>query len=155
MKIENCTEEDLPEIISLINQEFPYVSISIEKIRKKIADGKISLFKAVEGKRLLGFIEAEFLEEGIARINGVTVKPGERNQGIATALVEHTLEFLKKRQVKRIILLVKQGNEEAKSIYRQKGFKFIGLYHREIDQAVVEEMELDLSGEEEKPSYVS
>ncbi len=153
--IKPVVDSDLPEIISMINREFPYVSISIEKIREKIRKKKIFVFKAVEGEKLLGFIEAEMLEAGLARINGLTVKPSERNRGIAGKLLDHMIRFLHGKNVRRIMLLVKQKNEEAKKLYGQKGFKFMGLYRREIDQAIVEEMELDLSGKEENLSYVS
>jgi ribosomal-protein-alanine N-acetyltransferase len=155
MQIEPIAERDLPEIISLIKREFPYVEIRIEKIRERIASRRVFVFKAVENKELLGFVEAEMLAPSIARINGLTVKPEERNKGIATALLEHMIDFLQSKGAKRIMLLVKQGNDEAKKLYETKGFKFMGLYQRQIDQSIVEEMELDLGTKEESPSYVS
>ena len=155
MQIKELDERDLPGIIALIKREFPYVEIRIEKIRERIASKRVFVLKAVEKNSLLGFIEAEMPEPTIARINGLTVKPEERNKGIATALLEHMIGFLQSRGAKRIMLLVKQGNDEAKKLYETKGFKFMGLYQRQIDQSIVEEMELDFGAKEESPSYVS
>ena len=154
MEISNIEERDIQEVLGLIKKEFPYLQISAEKIKERIESKKVFVLKATEKKKLLGFIEAEILEDEIARINGLTVKPEYREKGVAAAMLERMTSFLKEKGIKRVMLLVKQTNEEAKRLYEQKGFRFIGLYQREIDQSVVEEMELDLE-EGETPSYVS
>lgn len=154
MEIKKAEENDFEEILAMIKEEFPYVSFDSAKIRERVEKRGIRIFKAAEGKELLGFIEIESLEEGIARINGLSVKPEHRNRGIAKKLLEFTLGLLKKEGVQRVLLLVKQGNEAAKKIYEEAGFSFIGMYHREIDQAVVEELEFDFAPKGERPSYV-
>lgn len=155
MKIKEIEESDYAEVIALIKEEFPYVEFNEAKARERIESSKIFLFKAVEGKNLLGFIETELLEGEIARINGLTVKPNYRNKGVAKKLLQHTIAFLKKKKVERALLLVKEKNEAAKKLYKEAGFRFIGMYHRPLDDAVVEEMELDLiPGSEEDLSYV-
>jgi ribosomal protein S18 acetylase RimI-like enzyme len=153
MRIEKVAEKDLPEINGLVEKEFPYVERSSEKLKEKMREGRIVIFKAVKAKRILGFIEVEFFEQEIARINGLSVKEDARDKGVGKTLLQSAVEFLKEKDVKRIVLLVKQSNRKAKELYEKNGFKFIGLYHREIDNAVVEEMELDLAGE--TPGYVS
>lgn len=155
MQVKPVEEKDFQEIVALIKREFPYFQASPEKVKERVANRRIFVLKAVEKNVLLGFVEAEFLEKGIARINGLTVKPEHRKEGVATALLEEMLKQLKEKGVERIMLLVKQSNEEAKKLYQQKGFQFIGLYQREIDGTVVEEMELDIGGEHGTPSYVS
>ncbi len=155
MKIKEVEEQDYGEVISLIRTAFPYTEFNEEKIKQRIESNKIFLFKAVEGKQLQGFIEVELLEESIARINGLTVKPKFRKKGVAKKLLQHTLNFLKKKKTERVLLLVKQGNQAAKKLYKEEGFRFIGMYHRQLDNMVVEEMELDLlPGSEEDLSYV-
>lgn len=155
MQIREIEKRDYGEIIGLIKAEFPYVEFNEAKIRKRIESRKIFLFKAVEGGKILGFIETELLEGNIARINGLTVKPEHRNKGIARELLHYTVEFLKKKGSERILLLVKESNKAAKKTYQEAGFKFIGMYHRQLDNAVVEEMEFDLKpGSEEDLSYV-
>ena len=155
MDIRKIGEQDYTEIIGLIRAEFPYVSFDEEKIRKRIGSNKIFVFKAVEGKKLLGFIEVEVLEASIARINGVTVKPRYRNRGVAKKLLLYVIEFLKKKDIERVLLLVKEKNSAAKKVYKEAGFSFIGMYRRQLDNATVEEMELDLKpGSKEDLSYV-
>ena len=155
MQITRVEEKDIPEILALIKKEFPYLQVDLEKIRERITSGRIMVLKAAEKNALLGFIETEFLEGGIARINGLTVKPEHRKEGVATGLLEEMLKQLELKGIARVLLLVKQSNDEAKKIYQQKGFQFVGLYQREIDGAIVEEMELDLHPGEASPSYVT
>ncbi len=155
MNIKKIDESDYGEVIKLIKLEFPYVEFDEKKIRERIESNKIFLFKAVEGKKILGFVELEILEGSIARINGLTVKPESRNKGVAKALLDYAIGFLKGKKVTRILLLVKEKNAAAKKIYKETGFDFIGMYHRELDREVVEEMELDLSPDDkENLSYV-
>ena len=153
MRIEIASEEDLREISQLISKDFPYVERSPEKFEKMVDQDQVVIFKAVEKGEILGFSEVQFIEEGIARINGLSVKESWQGKGIGAKLLDHTLKFLKETGVERIVLLVKQSNERAKAIYESRGFNFIGLYHRKLDNAVVEEMELGIGGE--TPSYVS
>ncbi len=155
MDIREIGEQDYTEIIGLIRDEFPYVSFDEERIRERIRSNKIFVFKAVEGKKLLGFIEVEVLEASIARINGLTVKPRYRNRGVAKKLLLYVIEFLKKKDIERVLLLVKEKNSAAKKVYKEAGFSFIGMYRRQMDNATVEEMELDLKpGSKEDLSYV-
>ena len=155
MDIKEIEESDYPEVIGLIKVEFPYVDFDLGKIEQRVKSGRIFLFKAVEKAKLMGFVEVELLEEGIARVNGLTVKKEFRKNGVAKALVEFAIEFLKKKKIGRILLLVKEENKAAKKVYEEQGFKFIGMYKRELDDAIVEEMELDISeGSNEDLSYV-
>lgn len=147
MEIKRVEEKDYPEVISLIKKEFPYVSFDEKKIRERIESHGIFLFKAVEGKGMLGFVEVELFEGNFARINGLTVKEEFRNRGVAKTLLDYAIAFLKEKKVGRILLLVKQKNEAAKKIYREAGFEFVGMYHRELDNEEVEEMELDIPPE--------
>lgn len=155
MDIKEIEESDYPEVIGLIKVEFPYVDFDLGKIEQRVKSGRIFLFKAVEKAKLMGFVEVELLEEGIARVNGLTVKKEFRKNGVAKALVEFAIEFLKKKKIGRILLLVKEENKAAKKVYKEQGFNFIGMYKREMDNAMVEEMELDISeGSNEDLSYV-
>jgi ribosomal-protein-alanine N-acetyltransferase len=147
MKIEKIKEQDFQEIISLIKAEFPYISFNVDKVKERLSTGRIFLFKAAEKQKLLGFIEIELLEGKVARINGLTVKEEFRNKGIAKKLLDYAVEFLKKKSMQRILLLVKEKNAAAKKVYNEAGFSFIGMYRRELDGAVVEEMEFDLKPE--------
>jgi len=155
MDIKRIEKSDYDEVIKLIKVEFPYVDFDLAKIGERVKSGKVFLFKAVEKGKLMGFVEVELLEEGIARINGLTVKEEFRKKGVAKKLVEFAVKFLKEKKIERVLLLVKEKNEAAKKVYNEAGFKFIGMYKRGLDNAMVEEMELDISkGSEEDLSYV-
>jgi len=93
MTIKEIDESDYGEVIELIKSEFPYVEFDEKKIRERIKSNKIFLFKAVEGKKILGFVELEILEGNIARINGLTVKPESRNKGVPKSFWIMQLNF--------------------------------------------------------------
>ena len=153
MRIEKAGKKDFPEIEKMIEKDFPYVQRSTENALEKMKRNEITFFKAVEGKKIIGFVEVETFQENIARINGLSVNPNFRRKGIGKKLLLHVIAELEKRGIERVVLLVKQSNQKAKELYESVGFNFIGLYHRRIDEAVVEEMELSLV--KEKPCYVS
>ncbi len=153
MKITKAGEGDLAKITQLIQKEFPYVERNDGEAVNALRTGTISIFKAVEKGKILGFVEVVFLEQGIARINGLTVLESKRGKGIGKKLFDFAIEFLKKRKIERIVLFVKQSNTAAKELYSRAGFLFTGLVNRKIDNALIEEMELGLSSE--PPQYVS
>lgn len=151
--IEEARAKDYSEILGLISKEFTYFSLSIEELRQRIETGKVVIFTASTKTRMAGFIEIEFFEGSEARINGLTVKEEFRGQNAAKTLLQHAINYLRQKGIERIMLLVKQSNETAKALYKQFGFEFIGLYHKQLEQETVEEMELSLL--EERPSYAA
>jgi ribosomal protein S18 acetylase RimI-like enzyme len=152
MEIKKIENADIEKISSLILREFPYVACTPEKLAGRLKSGSTFIFKAVLQGEIAGFVDAEILEEGIARINGISIVEKFRKQGIGGSLLDFIVDFLKKKGAGRIMLLVKQENEDAKKLYAARGFSFVGLYQRSIDNSVVEEMELDMGGE--APDYV-
>ena len=121
---------DLQEISLLISKDFPYVKRGPGKFREMVAGGQVVIFKAVEGGKIAGFSEVQFIGGEIARINGLSVKESLQGKGIGAKLLDHTIKFLKGQKVERIVLLVKQSNERAKAIYKDLQ-KSINCYYDE------------------------
>jgi len=144
---------DAGEIEEMIRKEFPYFSPSREEIKERISSNKFVTFKINKGVKLAGFIEIEKLDEGEVRINGLTIKKEFRHKHAAKRLLEYSIGFLREQGTERVRLLVKQSNKTAKALYSQFGFEFIGLYHKKLDNDVVEEMGLSLI--EEMPRYAA
>lgn len=153
MKLEKVTETDLAIVSQLIQEEFPYALFDVNMLAKKLQDESFYLFKLVENDEFLAFIEVEIVEEDIARINGLAVKPEHRKKGYGKELIEKSIEFLKEKGINIVSILVKQDNEKAKELYKKLGFEFVGLYQDEDNGTIVEEMMLEL--DKGKPSYVS
>jgi ribosomal protein S18 acetylase RimI-like enzyme len=155
MEIIPAEQNDAKEIVSMILEEFPYAKISAKKLENKMKRKAIRVFKAVEGEKIIGFLELEKLDSITARINGISVKPELRGKGIGKKILEYGIDFLKSKKIKRILLMVKQSNTEAKKLYAEIGFKFMGLLENKIDNDTIEELELNLGAEDdEELNYV-
>lgn len=144
MEIVSSSMEDSKELSKLIAKEFPYTKASKENLESRLEKKEILVFKAVERKEMLGFIDLEFLDEwkGIVRINGIAVKEEHRRKGIGKELMEFALEFCRKLNASKIVLLVKPSNSNAKKMYESIGFKSKGFWSKLVDNEKVEEMEL-------------
>jgi len=151
--VQKAAAEDREKILEMIRKEFPYFSLTEQELWERIRSKNIAVFKASSRKKFAGFIEVEFLNGNEARINGLTIKEEYRGKKAATKLLEKAIGFLKRKNIERVRLLVKQSNETAKKLYRQYGFQFTGLYNKKLDNEVVEEMELPLI--EETPKYAA
>jgi ribosomal-protein-alanine N-acetyltransferase len=153
MELKKIELDDISIILKLLKAEFPYISIDKTQLEEKIANPSFHLLKLTKENKILGFIEIELIEESLARINALVVLPAERGKNYGKELLEKAIHFLKREGIKRITLLVKEDNEEAKKLYYDVGFKFVGLYQQWGTSATVEELELEL--EDERPDYVT
>lgn len=78
-----------------------------------------------EGGRIFGYIlYYAVLDE--AHILNIAVAPSYRKRGIASRLLDYVLEGLKGDGVKECFLEVREGNEDAKLLYKRFGFEVIG-----------------------------
>src|SRR3989338_5560254 len=106
MKIEKIEKKDLPEMARLVREEFPNTFITEKMLENKIKKEKSFFFKAVEKSKMLGFVDFEIAEPEIAKINGLVVKEDSRGKEYGKELMKFAIEFLKKKGIKRIILIV-------------------------------------------------
>ena len=147
MDIQRAEFQDVEWLSRIISREFPYTKASRENVEKRMRKPNLFLFKLVEGKKLVGFVEIELLEdsEGSARINGIAVEKPFRKKGHGKRLLDFSIGFLRQLNVSDVFLLVKADNAEAKQLYEKSGFTSIGLSKKRIEGKAVEEMHLPLS----------
>ncbi len=155
MEILRTEKKDIKEILPMIQREFPYAKMTPEKTLHRLHRKNFRIFKAVENGKIIGFLELEKLDYNSARINGLSVSPEHRKKGFGKQMVKFAVDYLEKKNIRRIIILVKQSNTDAKKLYEETGFKFMGLLENKIENETIEELELNLHSEEdETPSYI-
>lgn len=137
--IKKISENDIPNIINIIDNIFPYTDFNEESILKKIRSKNFLLLKIVEKNFLKGFCEVEFFfKKKEARLNAIFVVDSFRKKGIATFLLKKIIIDVKKKDLENFFLLVKKDNFVAKKLYSKVGFCFEKDYFKKIDNSLVE-----------------
>ena len=62
-----------------------------------------------------------------ADILNIGIDPDFKRQGYGTALLDHLIKELKKRNIGEIFLEVRAGNKSAVQFYKKQGFKKISV----------------------------
>jgi|WetSurMetagenome_2_1015567.scaffolds.fasta_scaffold12302_3 L-phenylalanine/L-methionine N-acetyltransferase len=89
-------------------------------------------------QRIIGTSSLRFFAEEVFKHKaefGLTVHDDYQNLGIGTALLNHMLEFAKKKGLSKVFLVVNTNNLKAVHLYNKAGF--------EIEGTLREEMHLD------------
>jgi [ribosomal protein S18]-alanine N-acetyltransferase len=136
-KTDKIVEEDIPDILSIINTEFPYTTFNETILLDKISNNNFFLIKIIKNKELIGFAEVEFISEE-ARLNAIFVTDSFRNKGIGKKLLNKCIKEIKRRKIKKIFLLVKESNNTAKKLYLKIGFNFEKNHNKIIDDSIIE-----------------
>lgn len=131
-------ESDAFWLDSVIKDQFSYTIFSEHDISQKIVDDSFCIWCAYQNNIPLGFVEGEFLENGECRLNAVWVEDSFRRRGVATTLIKKVIRECMQRNVIKLFLLVKEGNDGAKSLYKKMGFIFDGVHKKIIDNSKVE-----------------
>ena len=141
--ITKATAEDATALEKIITPEFSYRKFTAKQIEEQINTPNIFVFKKIQEKKIIGFIEIEIKEQGF--ITAIAVKKKYRKKGIGKELLEYASYFLEKKRVEKIILLVKKENTVAKKLYKLIGFKFTKLHNKKIENSIIEVWEKTLT----------
>ena len=145
MKFLQLERKDVAEFVMLLQKEFSAGEEDLFQTIDRILKQEVAVFKLVKGGKILGFIEIEEIEEGVARLGAIVISPGARNKGFGKALVSKAIEHLRGENINQAILHVRQENTRAKKLYSQLGFTFSTTIQDETGN-LIDEFELDLNG---------
>ena len=116
-----ATELDLQELMQIENECFsrPYSS---ESFLQDLRGDKVKAFVKILNEKIVGFISLYiFLDE--ANLQQIAVLEDFRRKGIASELIEYSVEYLKQNKVKKFYLEVNETNFVAIKTYEKFGFK--------------------------------
>jgi len=142
MQIIPAEKKHFSEINSLIEEEFSYTKKAMPKISLRLRQGSF-IFVAEEKSVFFGFIEFK-LKDFTACLLGMVTKKEFRGKNTGKKLIDFLIEFCRKNEIKKIFLIVKKENFNAKKLYSSKGFIKTRQLEKKIDGSVVERMELNL-----------
>lgn len=124
MNIRNYKPDDKKQVIPLWEQVFAPTAphndpeTSIGK-KEEVQDGLF--FIAEEKETIIGTIMAGY-DGHRGWIYSLAVAPDHRKKGIASALVNHALTELKKKNCPKVNLQIVAGNEQVIDFYKKLGF---------------------------------
>lgn len=116
-----ATELDFQELMQIENECFsrPYSS---ESFLQDLRGDKVKVFVKILNEKIVGFISLYiFLDE--ANLQQIAVLEDFRRKGIASELIEYSVEYLKQNKVKKFYLEVNETNFVAIKTYEKFGFK--------------------------------
>jgi len=120
MKIENLSPEQMPEAMSLLQQN----NLPVEDLTEAT-----QLFGTYEDGRLIGIAGIELYGEN-ALIRSVCVDEPYRSQGMAEILTEHIEQYAKSKGACNLFLLT----TTAENYFKRKGF--VKINRNEVPQNV-------------------
>lgn len=138
MKIKAATKKDfntvieLDEELCLYERKFdPFIKtgkVERKSVRESLNLRNTKAFIATERKDTLGFIMGYIERKPFYAVNrgyicDIYIEKKYRHKGIGEALMEHMLNWFKKRRINDIELNVYSKNIKALKIYKHLGFK--------------------------------
>ncbi|MEK6971082.1 MAG: GNAT family N-acetyltransferase [archaeon] len=147
MPILRANEYDIPDILPLILEYFPYTKMEYDRIEQRIQRKDFLFLKSETNGVFTGFAEYQITnpKRKIVRLNGIVVTRAHRGKGIAKALMEEGEKWARRKKMKTLFLLVQSTNARAQKVYAENGFLFKKIHSRKIDgkKAEVWEKSLD------------
>ncbi|WP_297630293.1 ribosomal protein S18-alanine N-acetyltransferase [uncultured Clostridium sp.] len=112
---------------------------SITELRKELTNNVAKYLVYIEDNKVVGFIGLWIVcDEG--QITNIGVHPDYRKRGIATSLLNATIEYLKTLDCNIITLEVRKSNSNAYDLYSQIGFSDEGVrrkFYKDGEDAII------------------
>lgn len=136
MEIREIRKCDYEQVIAIENsiwndQNTPNVSrySSVDEYQESLQHRKVIV--ACEKNEILGFLDM-FQGIGIPSARfcldiGIGISPEAQRQGVASALLQWTIDYAKKKGYHKLSLRVLETNPEAMALYKKNGFVVEGI----------------------------
>jgi ribosomal-protein-alanine N-acetyltransferase len=139
LTIRAATFYDLPDIAAIERESFnpPW---SEDSLKSAMTGEHSAVLVADESGWIVGFAVASIAEPE-AELLQIAVSSASRARGIATEMLEWTIEKLRRRGAMNIFLEVRESNAAAIALYDKLGFARIGLrrgyYEKPVEDAII------------------
>jgi [ribosomal protein S18]-alanine N-acetyltransferase len=127
LEIRRLTYADLPQVVSIERRAFPTPWSLAMFVLELSKPGGICL-AAFAGETMVGYLICSRYDT-VWHLMNISVDPGRRREGIATALLSALIERVGDPEA-QITLEVRQSNHGAIQLYGQFGFRSAGIRRR-------------------------
>lgn len=125
LTIRAMSESDLDEIIAIEKKSFadPW---SQRLFRETLLfPHSVNFVLESPGGEVVGYLNLYLIAQEGHLLN-LAIHPAWRRQGLATAMLAHTIQYLRQRQALQLFLEVREKNQSAIRLYRKLGFEVVG-----------------------------
>ena len=119
------TSVEIPSVLSIEerNSDYPW---SQGQFKTSIENSSNLCYFLSQNGKTIGYLIA-MLAVDTADIVNIGIDPDFKRQGHGTALLNHLIEELRKRNISEILLEVRAGNQSAIQFYKSQGFEEISV----------------------------
>ena len=141
-------QADLPAVLEIERRAFsqPWSRAFFEKeLATPFARLQVAIDESGARAALVGYTCIWRVTDEVHLLN-VAVQEGRRGRGIGRILVEAVIQEARTAQARTLFLEVRAGNVAARRLYRQLGFRDLGIrrgYYGPGQDAIVMELRLD------------
>lgn len=142
-RLRTATAEDLSRIADMYLEDVENNRVRAMEFAKDLVE-RFHTLLCLDGEKLCGSISWETrggLDDGVAEIVGLGVRPAYRRKGIATRLLGETTKQLREsftsagRRLRVLYLFMERSNQVAREFYQRLGFaevaEILGMYPHE------------------------
>ena len=105
----------------------PHDEEVLGKPEKYIIEPGGNIFFVREDEKIIGTVALMKIEDGIFELTKMAVIPAAQGRNIGQKLMEHTLDFARRKGWKKLIIYSNRKLENAIHIYKKYGFKEIPI----------------------------
>lgn len=126
LEIRRASLDDEAFVASLSREAFGVFSRHAEGISQKMLHEPRSVtLIATQGGRSVGLVVVEHHGRGLASIQAIAVRAGERGQGVGQRLMTAAIHVAREGGADELRLCTAQANVEALSLFMKAGFRIV------------------------------
>ncbi len=124
ISIYTAVQHDYPAIAAILNESFPDRAFCAESVWKSIVAPAYAFctFVALERSSLVVATCSARKRYGVGEVAWAACRPSHRRRGITTALVQHTLLFLRQQGFSEACAVLNPATEESLGFWGACGF---------------------------------
>ncbi len=131
MEIRLATEKDAKAVADIIKRHskddyMGYVTFDDRYIREKMK--KNNFYFVADDNGVIGCTRASIVDLDLAEIRTLCVDEAHRRKGLASQLLEKTIELLREKKMRKIVARTKADNKESLALFEKFGFEKEGFF---------------------------
>ena len=140
MKIRLAAAKDAKKVADIIKHHsqsdyMGYATFNEGYIKDKMKKNNF-FFVAEDKDKIVGCIRSSIVDLDLAEIRTLCVDKDQRKKGIATKLLQTTLDFLKKNKMRKIVARSKADNKTAIKLFEKMGFEQEGYFREHYREGI-------------------